>query len=119
MRKDDELDQVRASSSIARKAEGASCTALLIPRPPKLTGREACDQAGSLSPKPMLTMSPTQKLVILLQYRREKAWGGPEAVQKLQNIKRVAKKENSIMGSEVPKPLSHGLQQPELPPQNG
>ena len=33
----------------AKKAKGASCTALWIPRSPCLTGSEACVQAGSES----------------------------------------------------------------------
>ena len=33
----------------AKKVEGASCTALLIPNPPDFNRREACSQAGLLA----------------------------------------------------------------------
>ena len=47
----------------AKKAEGASCTALQIPRPPNLTGREACVQAMSSVVKHMLVMLLTVDVV--------------------------------------------------------
>ena len=43
----------------ARKAEGASCTALLTPRPPYFIGSEAWNQAVSSSLKLMLIMRPS------------------------------------------------------------
>ena len=48
----------------AIKAEGASCTERLIPRPSTLIGRLACDQAGSSSEKWMLLMPLTIDLSI-------------------------------------------------------
>ena len=42
----------------ARKAEGASCTALRIPSPPIFTGRVACAHAGSSSVKCIFVIRP-------------------------------------------------------------
>ena len=42
----------------ARKAEGASCTALRIPSPPIFTGRVACAHAGSSSVKSIFVIRP-------------------------------------------------------------
>ena len=59
----------------ARKAEGASWIALLTPRPPDATGREACAQAVSLSAMLMLAISPSSD-----RRRRSKcrSWGDLE-----------------------------------------
>ena len=48
----------------ARKAEGASCTELLMPSPPDLTGSEAWVQA--VSSRLMLVMSLTMDLRVSL-----------------------------------------------------
>ena len=50
----------KQAAAEAKKAEGASCTALLIPSPPLLTGSIAWDQAGSS--KWMLTILLTVDL---------------------------------------------------------
>ena len=49
----------------ARKAESASCTALRIPRPPQLTVKVACFQAGSLVSKQVLVILLTIDLRVL------------------------------------------------------
>ena len=67
----------------ARKAEGASCTALRIPSPPIFTGRVACAHAGSSSEVYICDTAHDrlEKLVIFLQHGREKAGRGPEVVE--------------------------------------
>ena len=45
-----------AATAEAKKAEGASCTALRTPSPPIFTGRVACVHAGSSSPKWMFVI---------------------------------------------------------------
>ena len=45
------LMRLSEAAAEAKKAEGASCTALLIPIPPNRTGRVACVQAGSSAVK--------------------------------------------------------------------
>ena len=48
-------DEERAE---ARKAEGATSTALRTPRPPSFTGRVACDHAELLGPRWTLVTLP-------------------------------------------------------------
>ena len=52
----------------AKKAEGASCTALRRPKPPDLTGRDACNHAASLTDR------------LTLQMRRKETWGCSEEI---------------------------------------
>jgi hypothetical protein len=59
--KPDRMDEKTGADAAAeaKKAEGASCTALLNPNPPELTGRLAWRHAGSETDKETLQMPLT------------------------------------------------------------
>ena len=55
-----------------------------------------------------------EKLVIFLQHGREKAGRGPEVVEEFREGKRMSHEEDSILGRELFKPVTHPLQHANL-----
>ena len=96
----------------ARKAEGASWTALRIPNFPNPTGSVVCDQVeapSKLMLKTALTMERSSWSK-LSRHGEEKTWCSPQNVQYLEDGKRVMKQDEGIMLPKMVQPVSHDLQ---------
>ena len=104
--------RVEEAAAEAKKADGASCPALQIHRPPWLTGREAWSQAGSLSWKCILTKAGGngfEQRVILRELWGEETGGGTKCIKQPGDGNGVAEKKKGIMCMEVLQPVSHNL----------
>ena len=95
----------------ARKAEGASCTALWISSPLNFTGSEAWVHAQPESP------SGTLAILLVVDFRKSsyvhaqllgyETWGSQQGVEELWDDERVTE-EGGILSMEVGEPVFHG-----------